>query len=514
MDLRSQKMHASKPHATPEVLTVVQFFLHANIDSELSQAGSGDTGGIATLLVSLGDALAGQEHKSPTEPLASSASGNVLPQHRVLTISRGQMNEFLDDAKVLGDDFSGHKYARIPLLQGPVPASQSWPLRIEVRRGLRRILKAAGRIDVMHLRMADVGSFAALEVARELQIPVVFTVAPDPHAVIESMDHSRELTRENFGRIDQLQHFWFRTWLVDHLASHAAHTVYFPRPDLDRDIRKLLGRELSPASESYTVVPEGIDVNMIHRATLEAEEFARGGSGSEPLSELRQLLERLPEKRRGLPLLISVGRFHRIKGMAALVETWAGSDLCMRTNLLLVGGNLDSPSPDEAEQLDRISALVSPAHQDSSGLILSGHRPHGTVARWIAAAKTGIPHYAGASGVYVCASVKEEFGIALLEALAAGLIVVAPNSGGPASYIEQGHTGFLTNTQDPEQLQASIDEALKYVSEESTNQRADEARRVVEASFTIGTMAEKLGRVYAKVKQEHDEPERKLASTP
>lgn len=510
MDLRSTQVSALKFQAKTEGLTIVQFFLHANIDSELRHAGSGDTGGIATLLVSLGDALVAQEHQTSAEPLAASAS--VLPRHRVLTISRGQLHEPLDDAKALRHDFSGHKYARIPLIRGAVPSAQSWPLHLEVRRGLRRILKAAGRIDAMHLRMADVGSFAAFEVAQELQIPVVFTVAPDPHAVIESMDRSSELTRENFGRIDQIQHFWFRTWLVEHLASHAAHTVYFPRPNLNREMKTLLGRDLSAELESYTVVPEGIDVNIIHRATLEAEEFACGSSGSEPLRELRQLLERLPEKRRGLPLLISVGRFHRIKGMATLVEAWAGSDLCSRTNLLLVGGNLDTPSPDESEQLDRINALVAPAHQDSSGLILSGHRPNGTVARWIAAAKVGIPHYAAASGVYVCASVKEEFGIALLEAMAAGLIVVAPNSGGPASYIDHGYTGFLTNTQDPEQLKASITEALRCAFEERTNQRADDARQVVEANFTIGTMADELSRVYAKVKQDHEETKRELDS--
>ena len=38
-------------------LTVAQLFLHADIDALLSSAGAGDNGGIATLLVRLGDAL-------------------------------------------------------------------------------------------------------------------------------------------------------------------------------------------------------------------------------------------------------------------------------------------------------------------------------------------------------------------------------------------------------------------------------------------------------------------------
>src|SRR6185436_1905052 len=38
-------------------LVVAQLFLHADLDRQLSRAGAGDNGGIATMLVRLGDAL-------------------------------------------------------------------------------------------------------------------------------------------------------------------------------------------------------------------------------------------------------------------------------------------------------------------------------------------------------------------------------------------------------------------------------------------------------------------------
>ena len=53
-------------------LSIAQLFLHADLDRELSRAGAGDNGGIATMLVRLGDALA-------AEPGVD----------RVLTMSRG-----------------------------------------------------------------------------------------------------------------------------------------------------------------------------------------------------------------------------------------------------------------------------------------------------------------------------------------------------------------------------------------------------------------------------------------
>ena len=155
---------------------------------------------------------------------------------RVITLSRGSVAQAAEDLLEIGSATSGHVYGRIPLLPEPVPSAAAWPLRVTARRGIRRMLRAAGRVDLLHLRMADVGSLAAADVARELGIPVVFTVAPDPHAVIHSLDRSGALTREHFGEIDLREHFWFRARLVQNLASNAAHTVLFPRPQLQRDM--------------------------------------------------------------------------------------------------------------------------------------------------------------------------------------------------------------------------------------------------------------------------------------
>ena len=111
-------------------------------------------------------------------------------------------------------------------------------------RGIRRVLRTH-RADVLHLRMAEVGSLAAAEVARELGIPVVFTLAPDPHAVIHALDMTGGLHRGNFGTEDEREHYWFRARLVQRLAEDAAHIVLFPRPQLQHDLRELLGIDVT-----------------------------------------------------------------------------------------------------------------------------------------------------------------------------------------------------------------------------------------------------------------------------
>ena len=125
----------------PAGLSVAQLFLHADLDRELSRAGAGDNGGIATMLVRLGDALAAQPGVS-----------------RVLTMSRGSVDAAVD---ALTDPPSGHVLAPIPLMSEPTDAASAWPASVAAERGIRRALTAHGRVDVLHLRMADVGSMAA-----------------------------------------------------------------------------------------------------------------------------------------------------------------------------------------------------------------------------------------------------------------------------------------------------------------------------------------------------------------
>lgn len=475
----------SRPAAGGE--TIAQLFLPADIDRELSQVGSGDNGGIATLLVRLGDALVGGDR----------AAASV---DHVLTLSRGRPADALRGLADLASSRSGHVFATVPFLGEHVPSVDAWPRRVAAERGIRRILLRAGTVGAIHLRMADVGTLAAAAVARDLGIPVVFTLAPDPHAAIAALETAGELTRANFGTRDEQEHFWFRARLVHRVTAEAAHVVLFPRPELRRDLLVLLGFDTDLQPERNTVVPEGIDLAVIARAGSEALVSAQGETAHPAFDALDELLGALPAHRRGLPLLITVGRLHAVKGMATLVEAWlADTELRARCNLLIVGGDLEHPSAEERRQLDRIDAAVPRAEGPAEGLLLAGHRANDTVARWLAAARYGRPGLAAPHGVYVCASTKEEFGIALLEAMATGLTVVAPAGGGPATFVEHGVTGFLVDTRDTRSLAAGVVEALDLAAGPLGAAYAELAHDMVAQEFAIQTMADALTRVYRGV---------------
>ncbi|KJC64541.1 glycosyltransferase [Agreia bicolorata] len=466
-------------------ITVAQLFLHADIDRGLTRAGAGDNGGVATLLVRLGDALA-----------------NLDDIDRVLTMSRGDAgaaaDSLLDLAARTGAD---HEFVPVPLLSEPSPQARSWHTRVAAERGIRRALTALGPVDVLHLRMADVGSMAASSVARELGIPVVFTLAPDPHGVIRALDVAGSLTPANFGDVDEHEHYWFRHRLVQRLAADADHTVLFPRPAVREELQELLGIDIAESPERYTVVPEGIDLATIDDALLEVE--ARNAADSldrhDAIDELDALIAALPEHRRGLPIALSVGRLHRVKGMATIVEAWAADaalfDAC---NLVIVGGDLLAPSADEQSQLDAIDGVLRENPRAAEGLVLAGHRPNDVVSRWLAVTRLGSGDLIGASGIYVCGSLKEEFGIAILEALAAGLVVVTPDAGGPATYVDDGVTGILVDTGSATGVRRGMTGALQIAARDDAG-RVDAARGIVRNRFTVQAMATALERVYASV---------------
>ncbi len=484
---RSDVDHRRSPQVGPADgtgLTVAQLFLHADIDGDLRRAGQGDTGGIATLLVHLGDAL-----------LADPG-----PVHRVVTISRGRAG---DDLGLDSVDRPGHHYLPVPFWGPPVSAAEAWPLRVATRRAVRRILDRA-HVDVLHLRMADVGSWAAAEAAHDLGVPVVLTLAPDPHASVAAREADGVLTPQNVGRADEVEHLVFRIHLLRQIQQQAAQLVVFPRPALEANLRDLLGVDVALERDRVTVVPEGIDPVPLDRAAREVPAAARGeyapAATLDALDDLDDLLLTLPPERRGLPLAVTVGRLHPVKGMATLVEAWAGrSALAERCNLVVVGGDLAHPTPDEREQLSRIDATVGRADGARVGLLLAGHRPNATVATWLAAVRFGRPDLCAPGGVYVSASLKEEFGIAILEAMASGLVVVAPWEGGPATYVEDGVTGVLADTRSPDALAAAVAAAFDLASAPGATRRAAGAQRLVRERFSVHTMAAALAAIYQGV---------------
>ncbi len=457
-------------------LRIAQVHLGGSMDPQLRRSGAGDTGGIATLLVTLGDAL-----------LRTPVVGGVT------TIGRGSA----DDALAMAvRPIDGHGFMPVPLHAGEGSAfTSAWPARIAAARGIRRAFLAHGRPDVIHLRMADAGTLAAAEVAAEFGIPTVFTLAPDPHARIAALEAAGGLSRASFAAEDAGQHLWYRVHLVDRLSRSADEVALFPREGLADRLRAFVGFDVEREAHRATVVPEGIDIARVVAADAAARSGEPIPAGS-ALADLRDRISGLPAVRQGLPLVVSAGRLQELKGMARLVAAFVDDPtLRARATLVIVGGDLADPAPEERAELDRIQGTLDRHPDAADAVILLGHRPNGEVAHLLAAARRGLDDGIGANGAYACASHKEEFGLAIVEALAAGLPVVAPIEGGPSTYVEDGRTGVLVDTGSTAAIGAGVHRALDLAGRPG---RAEHATAMVRARYDIATMASSLASIYRR----------------
>jgi glycosyltransferase involved in cell wall biosynthesis len=504
--LLDHRLQEAPPSADREGgLRVAQVHLGGRLDRLLAHAGEGDTGGIATLLVQLGDALVADPRIEAVTTVGRGTAAEALVSlgavgsgvRAIGAAGAEAAGDAAAAAEAAGDrGDAGHAVVAASLEAHEVVSfAGGWPAVLAAERGLRRVFRLR-RPTVLHLRMADAGSLAASRIARREGLPYVFTLAPDPNAVIAEMERSGELDRATFGEADARAALWFRARLVRHLADSAQQIALFPRQELAARLRSLLGIDITADPGRYHVVPEGIDLAPVRAARAEVARTRAAASSAKPavVRILAESMRALGPDRAGLALVVTVGRLAEVKGMARIAEAFATDPgLRRRANLVIVGGNLDDPTPEERAEIDRIEAAFVGHPELAEALVLLGHRPHDDVLRILAAAEEGVAPWIAPGGAYVCGSRKEEFGLAIVEALAAGLPVVAPRVGGPASYVEDGITGLLVDTMDRAALAAGIQGALDVA---GLPGRRERAQQLVEERFTIGAMSDALAVIY------------------
>lgn len=479
-ELVSHFTHEANPTPSPkremrdDGLRIAQILMQGRVDADLTAAASGgDGGGLITLQVGLSRELA--DHEA------------VRDVYLVTRAVDDGSSRYMERTQSLGNG----TLARLSFgPSGYLTTGELWPHRLELERELRRFLAEEGPFDAIHLRFADVGTFAAARVAKQLGVPIFFTLAPDPHGVIAAAEAAGGIDRVNFGDIDSEEHLMFRAWLVEWLLETSDRLALLPRSDQREKFRRLFDVDIE--RDRFEVIPEGIDFEQSRQARQALNGLAHGEAPPPVVADIENAIAAMSPERKNLPLLLTVGRLHPIKGMERVVASWAKDpELRSGFNLVVVGGDLDQPSATEARTLAEIGGSLDGTGQN--GLIMIGGRTHRDVGLVMAAAVSGTPGGIGPHGVYVCGSAKEEFGLAIVEAMAAGLPVIAPRNGGPATYVDHGFTGFLADTTDLQDIRKGIRWADRARASEL---RIDAARKMIASRYSLSAMANGLVELY------------------
>jgi len=170
-----------------------------------------------------------------------------------------------------------------------------------------------------------------------------------------------------------------------------------------------------------------------------------------------------------------IGRFHPQKGIEVLIEAFARiAPDRPGLWLLLVG---------DGELRPRLRAL-SEASGGSARTIFTG-------------AREDIPRILAALDLFVLPSLWEGLPLALLEAMAAGLPVVASDVGGVPEILVDGETGCLVPPRDPAALAAAI---LEFVDHPEIRQRLGAAgQQRVKESFSAQNLVARLTALYEEL---------------
>jgi glycosyltransferase involved in cell wall biosynthesis len=199
------------------------------------------------------------------------------------------------------------------------------------------------------------------------------------------------------------------------------------------------------------------------------------------------------------PIILNVGRLNIIKGQHFLLDAWAQSKLSETYNLVLVGGNPDRPNKSEKMILEHIENTMK-VHHELNGIFCLLHALPNRDVRILEKAvmekiKAKMPN------VYACSSIKEEFGISILEAMAEGFLAIAPINGGTSSYIRDRKNGYLIETHSANAIKFGMESALlsENTSSEQLKVIAGKGKTLVQEVFDIEEVAKIFSRFYSSL---------------
>jgi len=318
-----------------------------------------------------------------------------------------------------------------------LPTGVDIPAAIPISPFIDRLLPAV-KLDVIHTHHPFLLGQTAATKAQELNLPLIFTFHTQ----------YREYTHYIPFPMETVQNFLKSTvdrWLQDFMRR--CQHIIIP----SESMRDTLVNEYG-LKNNFTVIPTGID--------LEAYRTASG--------------EKIRKKRRWEKdiVMISIGRLASEKNWPLLIHAAA---LVLkdypRFRLALIGDGA------ERKNLEGLAKEL-------------GIQKRVTFTGPLSFAET--PSYMKAANLFGFASITETQGLATLEAMAAGLPVVAVDASGTRDILKHGQQGYLVEN-DAEALAAGI---KKLLSNPDRMQKFAEAAYKKAQSFNIEKLTERLLDVY------------------
>jgi glycosyltransferase involved in cell wall biosynthesis len=321
-----------------------------------------------------------------------------------------------------------------------LPLLPNFPLSIPISPFVDKLLPSL-KPQVIHAHHPVLLGQAAASKAEELDLPLVFTF----HTRYREYSHYVTFISQDFVKavIDR--------WVGEYIQK--CHHIVVP----SESIKEILTDEYG-VTEQVTVIPTGIDLEPYQQADGQSIRRRRGWQEE--------------------TILISVGRLAKEKNwrtlLAAVAQVLANHN---DVRLVLIGEGEDRAGLEAYVQELGIATHVE----------FTGGLPF-----------VDIPQYLSAADLFCFASVTETQGLVTMEALAAGLPVVAVNGSGTRDVVEYEQQGLLTDN-DSQALAQAIQ---RVIDDQALKQRFAQAATEKARSFEAKHLAKKLVAVYEQAQED------------
>ncbi len=341
---------------------------------------------------------------------------------------------------------------RIPC--GPehfLPKEELWPyLGTEWIPNLLRWYEEEGSMpDAITSHYGDGGLCAAL-IEEQTGIPFSFTA----HSLGAQKMDKMGVSRRHIAEVEEKYNFSKRI-VAERLSMNrsAVNVTSTSQERFNQYTHNAYRGAVDPTDDArFAAIPPGVALHIFDKsADYEEEERVHG--------HVRECLERdLDENRLDLPCVIASSRLDPKKNHLALIEAFASSPtLRQSANLVVVTGSLENPlegykEADEGERavLDGLMRVIEreELRGEVSMFALRSQRELAATYRYLA----------GMRSVFALTANYEPFGLAPLEAIAAGLPAVVTKYGGPSESLRSGDEeyGILVDPSDPEDVAAGL----------------------------------------------------------
>ena len=229
---------------------------------------------------------------------------------------------------------------------------------------------------------------------------------------------------------------------------------------VSEEVRRFTIDKDSIPPQKVSTLYNGLDIDKIHNSNGDRSFRKALGLNSE------------------VPVILTVGHIRRIKGIDVLVETAAIVARQFPEVLFAILGR--NSEPDHFRMIEeRISQLGIQRN-----------------IRFLGESSQVLP-VLGVADIFFLPSRSEGFSNALIEAMACGLPCVATRVGGNPEAVEEGHSGFLVESEDAD---SAADRVLRLLRDPVRAREMGAAgRRIVEEKFTAEVMIRSLVQHYDRL---------------